>query len=120
MSTQHPHDAVRTELRQFGLSLPETQTKSPWPGHLDVAVRDKTFAYINVDGEPLQVSCKLPHSGSFALGLPWVVPTGYGLGKSGWVTATFAAAEVPPLDLLRTWLVESYCAQAPKSLAKRV
>jgi len=29
-------------IRTFALSLPGTQPKSPWPGHDDVAVNDKT------------------------------------------------------------------------------
>jgi hypothetical protein len=51
-----------------------------------------------------------------ALTLPFTSPTGYGLGKSGWVTATFGPKEAPPLDLLEDWIDESYRAQAPKKL----
>jgi hypothetical protein len=32
------------------------------------------------------------------------------------VTATFAAGEPVPIDLLKTWIDESYRAQAPKRL----
>ena len=40
------------EIRDFALSLPGTQPKSPWPGHDDVAVNDKTFLYLGLhDGE---------------------------------------------------------------------
>lgn len=51
-----------------------------------------------------------------ALTLPFVSPTGYGLGKSGWVTATFGPKQTPPLDMLQDWIDESYRAQAPKKL----
>ena len=30
-------------IRAFALALPGTEPKSPWPGHDDVAVADKTF-----------------------------------------------------------------------------
>jgi len=50
------------------------------------------------------------------LTLPFAIPTGYGLGKSGWVTATFTLKDTPPLDLLKDWIDESYRAQAPKKL----
>ena len=50
--------------------------------------------------------------------LPFTKPTAYGLGRSGWVSASFAAGEAPPLDLLKAWLEESYRAQAPKKLSK--
>ena len=36
------------EIRDFALSLPGTQPKSPWPGHDDVAVNDKTFLYLGL------------------------------------------------------------------------
>jgi predicted DNA-binding protein (MmcQ/YjbR family) len=114
--TKQATDAVLKELREFGLAYPGAHTKSPWPGHLDLAVKDKTFAYLSVEGEPLKISCKLPHSNNAALTLPFATPTGYGLGKSGWVTAQFPKGQMPPKDLLKEWIDESYRAQAPKKL----
>ena len=108
-------DDVLRELRAFGLAYPGTHTKSPWPGHLDLAVKDKTFAYLSLEGEPLHVSCKLPRSSELALMLPFVKPAGYGLGKSGWVAADFSG-HPPDVDMLKAWLDESYRAQAPKTL----
>lgn len=113
---KNPTDAILKELREFGLAYPGAHTKSPWPGHLDLAVKDKTFTYLSVEGEPFSISCKLPHSSSVALMLPFTKPTGYGLGKSGWVSAQFDAGETPPVDLLKAWIDESYRAQAPKRL----
>lgn len=108
-------DPVLEELRAFGLAYPGAHLKSPWPGHLDLAVNDKTFAYLSIDGEPLHVSCKLPHSSAAALLLPFVKPTAYGLGKSGWVSADLSGVE-PDVDMLKAWIDESYRAQAPKRL----
>jgi predicted DNA-binding protein (MmcQ/YjbR family) len=113
-----PADAVLAELRSFGLAYPGAHTKSPWPGHLDLAVNDKTFAYLSNEGEPLGISCKLPSSCAVALMLPFTKPTGYGLGKSGWVSASFADGEKPPVEMLKEWIDESYRAQAPKKLVK--
>lgn len=115
-----PHDAAVQELRAFGLGYPESHTKSPWPDHLDLAVRDKTFAYLSLDGEPLSIGCKLPHSCQAALSLPFARPTPYGLGRSGWVTATFDPNDEPPVEFLKTWLDESYRAVAPKILVKKL
>jgi predicted DNA-binding protein (MmcQ/YjbR family) len=114
--TKRATDAVLKELREFGLAYPGAHTKSPWPGHLDLAVKDKTFAYLSVEGEPLKISCKLPSSSAAALMLPFASPTGYGLGKSGWVSAEFADGQTPPKELLKEWIDESYRAQAPKKL----
>jgi hypothetical protein len=115
-----PTDAVLKELRAFGLAYPGAHTKSPWPGHLDLAVKDKTFAYLSLEGEPFGISCKLPRSCEVALMLPFASPTGYGLGKSGWVSAKFAEGELPPVDLFKEWLDESYRAQAPKKLVAQL
>jgi len=115
-----PTDAILKDLRAFGLAYPGAHTKSPWPGHLDLAVKDKTFAYLSIDGEPLSISCKLPQSAPVALMLPFATPTGYGLGKSGWVSAQFTSGVAPPIDLLKAWIDESYRAQAPKKLVAQL
>ena len=109
-------EAVLRELRKFGLSYPKTRTKSPWPGHLDLAVNDKTFVYLSIEGEPFSIACKLPRSGAAALMLPNTKPTPYGLGKSGWVSAEFPDGKKPPVELLKAWIDESYRAQAPSKL----
>jgi predicted DNA-binding protein (MmcQ/YjbR family) len=109
-------DALVKELRAFGLSYPGAHTKSPWPDHLDLAVKDKTFAFLSIEGNPFHISCKLPESSLAALSLPQASPTGYGLGKSGWVSVEVPDGPAPPIELLKAWIDESYRAQAPKKL----
>jgi hypothetical protein len=53
-----------------------------------------------------------------ALTLPWVEPTGYGLGKSGWVTARINAGEDMDIETMKGWIAHSYRAIAPKALLK--
>ena len=113
-------DKVLLELRAFGMAYPGAHYKSPWPGHKDLAVNDKTFAYLSLEGEPLGISCKLPRSSAVALMLPFCKPTEYGLGKSGWVSARFAEKDKIPVDMLKAWIDESYRAQAPKKLVKQL
>ena len=113
-------DAASDELRAFGLAYPGAHSKSPWPGHDDVAVKDKTFAYLTAKGEPFKISCKLPASSHIALMLPFCEPTPYGLGKSGWVTATPPPGEPIPVEMFKAWIDESYRAQAPKTLLKQL
>ena len=115
-----PTDAIVRELREFGLRYPGAHTKSPWPGHLDLAVNDKTFAYLSIEGEPFGISCKLPQSSTAALMFPFAQPTPYGLGKSGWVSARFQKGDVPPAALFKAWIDESYRAQAPKKLVAQL
>jgi predicted DNA-binding protein (MmcQ/YjbR family) len=112
--------AIVAELRAFGLTFPGAHTKSPWPGHLDLAVNEKTFAYLPTDEQPFSLSCKLRFTSEVALDLHYAAPTGYGLGKSGWVTFTPAESQMPPLDQLKEWIEESYRAQAPRRLVKEL
>ncbi len=113
-------DNILLELRTYGLSYPGAHLKSPWPGHKDLAVDDKTFAYLSIEGEPLHVGCKLPRSNAVALMLPNAKPMEYGLGRSGWVSLDFAgvAAKAIDVDMLKQWIDESYRAQAAKRRIK--
>jgi predicted DNA-binding protein (MmcQ/YjbR family) len=119
MAKSRPSDKILKQLRDYGLGLPGAHLKSPWPGHKDLAVNDKTFAYLSIEGEPLGISCKLPTSSAMALMLPFTKPAEYGLGKSGWVSASFVEHE-PSFEMLKAWIDESYRAQAPKKLLKEL
>ena len=87
----------------------------PWD-HIAIKVKGKMFLVLGGTDEQLSVTCKLPSSGRLALTLPFASPTGYGLGKSGWVTASFAAPDKVPLDRMAEWIEESFRAVAPKKL----
>ena len=115
-STPRSPEAV---LRAHALSYPEASEDFPW-GERVVKVRGKVFAFLGRPGDGLSLSVKLPGSATLALDLPFASPTGYGLGKSGWVTARFGARAKPPLDLLKRWIDESYRAVAPKRLVARL
>ena len=120
MQARSKGDALADHLREFGLRYPGAHTKSPWPGHLDLAVNDKTFAYLPARGEPFHIGCKLPQSAPVALMLPFVKPAGYGLARSGWVDATPDEKSLPPAEVFERWIDESYRAQAPKRLLKQL
>jgi len=99
----------------MALALPEAYEEFPW-GECAVKVRGKTFLFTRNDDSGLHLTVKLPHSREFALEYPFTQPTGYGLSRSGWVTASFAPADAPPFDVLEYWIAESYRAVAPKKL----
>ena len=110
-------DAV---LRAHALSYPEAIEDFPW-GERVVKVRGKVFVFLGRPEEGgLGLSVKLPGSAILALGLQFASPTGYGLGKSGWVTARFSPREKPPVELLKRWIDESYRAVAPKGLVAQL
>jgi predicted DNA-binding protein (MmcQ/YjbR family) len=108
-------------LRAFGLSLPETQEDFPW-GHSALKVRGKTFAWLDNQKEESRfgVTVKLPSSRDFALEFDFAEPAGYGLGRSGWISCSFASGDSVDVDLLKRWMLESYRAVAPRKLAARL
>ena len=110
-----PANKDQMALRDFALRYPGAHEDFPW-GERVVKVKGKVFLFLGGKDSDLSLSVKLPSSGLIALGLPFASPTGYGLAKSGWVTARFGPKEKPPLDVLRAWIDESYRAVAPKKL----
>jgi hypothetical protein len=105
-------------LRAHANTFPETHEDHPW-GELAVKVKGKAFLFMRQEGDVLSLSTKLPSSRDMAADLPFASPTGYGLGKSGWVTSKFEGrATKPPIDLLKSWIDESYRAVAPKKVVK--
>ena len=112
-------EALELELRDYAMTFPESTEDHPW-GHRAIKVKGKSFLFLGgeKDTKELSLSVKLPSSRDQAVDLPFAEPTGYGLGKSGWVTARFAKVTDVPLDLLKAWIDESYRAIAPKKLSK--
>lgn len=111
--------AAETALREFAIAYPETHEDFPW-GERAIKVRGKVFLFMRGDDKQLGLSVKLPSSRDMAVDLPFAKPTGYGLGKSGWVSATFGPGDDVPLDLLKAWIDESYRAVAPKKLTAQL
>ena len=104
------------QIRAFALSFPGAWEDHPW-GESVAKVGKKVFVFMGKPkGIAFGMSVKLPESGFEALELPFTEPTGYGLGKGGWVTASFKPGETVPIDLLKGWVEESYRAIAPKKL----
>jgi predicted DNA-binding protein (MmcQ/YjbR family) len=111
--------STETALRKFALTFPDSTEEFPW-GERAIKVKGKIFVCLSRHTGDLHLSCKLPVSGSSALEMPGVEPTGYGLGKHGWVTAKFTGEDAIPLDLLREWVDESFRAVAPKTVLAKL
>jgi predicted DNA-binding protein (MmcQ/YjbR family) len=105
-------------LREFAMQFPGATEEFPW-GERVAKVNGKVFVFLGVDPVPggdMSLSVKLPSSREAALDLPFAKPTGYGLGKAGWVTARFGPTDKPPIEILKSWILESYRTIAPKKL----
>ena len=81
----------------------------------------KIFVFLGHDektGPPL-MAVKLVESHGHALALDGAAPTGYGLGRAGWVNAPLLAEGVT-FDLLRDYIEESYRIVAPTRLVEEL
>jgi predicted DNA-binding protein (MmcQ/YjbR family) len=112
--TGRPGDTRRRVLA-FALGLPGAYEDHPWDE--DVAkVGTKVFVFLGQpDLREPGMTVKLADSHEQALATPGAEPTGYGLGRSGWVTIPFRPS-TPPIDVLKDWVEESYRLVAPKRL----
>jgi predicted DNA-binding protein (MmcQ/YjbR family) len=108
--------AVRRSMIAFALALPEATEDHPW-GETVAKVKGKVFVFFGREND-FGFSVKLPESGAALLSMPFAEPTGYGLGKAGWVSIHWQPNM--PAEMLQEWLLESYRAVAPRKLAALV
>ncbi|MFF1558361.1 MmcQ/YjbR family DNA-binding protein [Streptomyces sp. NPDC058279] len=101
------------KVREFALGLPEAVEEFPWgPEDCVVKVNKKIFVFLgNTDGpRPPGLSVKLkdeaPHG--HAMTFPGAEPTGYGLGRAGWVSLPLDGKGAPAAEVLCEWVEESY------------
>src|SRR4051794_10848546 len=106
---------VESRLRELALAYPETREDFPW-GERVIKVKNKIFLFMRADAAGLSLTVKLKSMQRAALKMSNVKKTGYGREKHGWVTAKFAKRDVPPMELLRQWINESFRMVAPKKL----
>src|SRR6185503_15975735 len=94
-----PLKRAETSLRGYALGFPEAVEEFPW-GERVIKVGGKIFVFFGEIEASLRVAVKLAVSAEMALTLPFTTPTGYGLGRAGWVTARFGPKEEVPIDLV--------------------
>ena len=116
VSKIHRNEAA---LRDIAMAYPEAHEDFPW-GERAIKIRGKVFVFMHASAERLSLTTKLPASSEMALLLPYVSSTGFGLGKSGWVTAKFGPEDEAPIEMLREWIDESFRAVAPKKLVAQL
>ncbi|KPI06206.1 hypothetical protein OV450_3843 [Actinobacteria bacterium OV450] len=112
-------------VREFARGLPEAAEEFPWgPEDCVVKVNKKIFVFLgNADGPgPPGISVKLKDEAlhGHAMTAPGAEPTGYGLGKAGWVSVPLGEKAAPSLDVLCEWVEESYRTVALKRHLKEL
>jgi predicted DNA-binding protein (MmcQ/YjbR family) len=108
--------STRSRLETLARSLPDAWEDRPWDERV-FKVNKKIFLFLTeapTETEGLSLTVKLPESHELALTFAFTTPTGYGLGRAGWVTARFTARARPPAAILADWVDESYRAVALK------
>jgi predicted DNA-binding protein (MmcQ/YjbR family) len=107
---------IRDQLRDFALTLPGAAEEFPW-GESVIKVNKKIFIFLGGSGDPdpQHFGLKLADSHELALAVPGAAPSGYGLGRSGWVTVPLSG-DIPPVEVFVDWVEESYRLVAPKRL----
>lgn len=102
---------------EHALSLPGAWEDHPW-GETVAKVGKKVFVFLGMpDTEEPGMSVKLTESHDHALSLPGAAPTGYGLGRAGWVSLPLASADT---ELLCEWIDESFRNVAGKRLVAQL
>lgn len=113
----NPRDAS-SHARAFALSLPGASEAHPWGEtviKVNVGSKPKIFVFLGTAEDwPFGLGVKLPSSGMAALERSDAEPTGYGPGKSGWVSFRFQGPPEPAQ--IEAWVFESFAAVAPKKL----
>src|SRR5688500_3595477 len=107
---------IEKDLRAFSLAFPGATEGFPWE-HRGFKVSKKIFAFLDFKEGVASLTVKLPKSRKAVLKQGFAEPTGYGMGKHGWVSWKWEAGELP-VENARAWIEESYRAIAPKKLAK--
>jgi predicted DNA-binding protein (MmcQ/YjbR family) len=112
-----------TRLERIVARLPEAVRVDidAWGGEPTFRVRNKNFVF--TDQAVSRLSVKLPIGEAAAVVATDVdaQPTGYGLGRHGWVSvAVGEAADDGRWQLVEEWVRTSYTMVAPKTLAKIV
>ena len=113
--------ALERRLRAFVQTLPGAWEDLPW-GERVAKVGKKVFVFNLARGGdkeahgPPGIAIKLSDSHAAVAKRSFASPTGYGLGKSGWLTLRFDLDESPTAAELESWIEESYRLIAPKKL----
>ncbi len=119
MATGPQRSELQQALEEFALSFPEAWADTPWDGDQVTKVRKKIFAFYGSAESP-GLTVKLPDSADHALTFAGAEPTGYGLGRHGWVSIPIADVAAQDAEVLYDFVEESYRAVAPKTLVARL
>ena len=92
-----------------------------WGGEPTFRVRGKNFIFTDAKATSLSVKLSREEAAAVVASDPLVAPTGYGLGRAGWVSVKVAGrTSQKRWQELEEWIRTSYTLVAPKRLAQLV
>ena len=110
-------------LQQIALSFPEAERKDieAWDGEPTFRVRGKNFVFTSPEASGITVKLPIDEAAALVASRDSVTPTGYGLGRAGWVSIELGAelSEAQWTEIAE-WVEQSYRLVAPKTLVKRL
>jgi predicted DNA-binding protein (MmcQ/YjbR family) len=110
-------------LEAMAARLPEAERVDieAWDGEPTFRVRGKSFIFTNPDATGLSVKLPKDEAEAVVATDPAVEPTGYGLGRHGWVSITLPARpSAARWREVEEWVRTSYTLVAPRKLAQQV
>jgi predicted DNA-binding protein (MmcQ/YjbR family) len=110
-------------LERIVARLPEAQRVDieAWDGEPTFRVRGKNFVFTDQAASGLSVKLPKEEAAAVVATDPLAEPTGYGLGRHGWVSVRVGdAPDEARWEQVEEWVRTSYTLVAPKSLAKVV
>jgi predicted DNA-binding protein (MmcQ/YjbR family) len=103
--------------------LPEAERVdvAEWGDHPTFRVRGKNFVFTDVEARNLSLKLDKEEAAAMVATDPAVEPTGYGLGRHGWVSLTLPdGLDQARASQVEEWVRTSYTLVAPKKLARQV
>jgi predicted DNA-binding protein (MmcQ/YjbR family) len=110
-------------LESIAATLPEAVRVDieAWGGEPTFRVRGKNFIFASPSADGISVKLTKEEAEAVCATDPQCSPTGYGLGRHGWVSVTVPArTSAARWRELEEWIRTSYALVAPRSLARLV
>ena len=110
-------------LEQIALGLPEAERVDieAWDGEPTFRMNGKNFIFTNREATGISVKLSTDEAAAVVATDPDVEPTGYGLGRHGWVSVHLGARpSAARWREVEEWIRTSYTLVAPRRLAKLV
>lgn len=110
-------------IESLAMALPEAERVDieAWEGEPTFRVRGKNFVFASKDSSGFSLKVDKDEAEAVIASDPDVDPTGYGLGRHGWISVTLPdRAGEDRWDVVREWIRTSYTLVAPRKLARIV